>query len=843
MEDIDLVSVVDREVRAAIGQWSGELSTDRARELDYYNSEPFGNEVEGESQVVSSDVFDTVEGILPSLLRIFTASDDVVRFEPNGPEDEDAAKQQTEVCNYIFYRQNNGFLILYEWFKDALIQKNGIVKYWWEEKESKTKEEYKGLSEAQFQKLADDKDTKILEHTERADEDAEAELKTKFDGAVKQLDAQAQQAVGNPQALMQMAQMRQQMQQQYDSIKVPNLHDVKISVTKDVSKICIEAVPPEEFGISSHHKSTSIQDAPFCYHKSKKTISYLREMGCPESVIDEIGGGENDGRDFTPETLARDSITDQQSRPETTSDESMRQVWVTDCFLRVDFDGDGVAELRHIIKAGNAIWINEETDHINFASLTPIIMPHRWVGKSAAELVMADQFTKSVIWRQILNNLYLTNNPRKAVLSSSSGVAQANLDDLMNSRAGGIMREYVTGAIRSEDVPFVAGASFPMLQYIDAQKETRTGVSRYNQGTDADSLNKTARGIQMIQDASQQRIDLIARVFAETGVKDLMRGIAYMLSRYSSKAMTIRLRNKWVEVDPRNWKTQYDMSINVGLGSGNKDVQLAHLSAMGAKQIELMQTGKGYLVSDENVYNLYQKTAEAMGFKHPEIFVSDPKTVEKPQPQPDPAMMKIQAESEADKAKIQSNQQTRMFDAQTQKELAQFTSNAQMQLAQLAAQTQKELEQMRSQHQSQMEMFKANNELRDSGDKNQQAREQFEFDKQLEIDKARLDIELQKMKMDSDGDVDMAIQKVQNLVIKHEAKMSSMIEIDAAKRTESAKGEVVAHEESESAQSMATMHQQFIESVGQIIEALQSKKKVSMTMPDGRTATAEVATY
>jgi hypothetical protein len=180
-------------------------------------------------------------------------------------------------------------------------------------------------------------------------------------------------------------------------------------------------------------------------------------------------------------------------------------------------DGDGIDELRHIIKVGQAIWTNEECDHINFACITPIIMPHRWVGKSAAELVMADQFTKSVIWRQILNNLYLTNNPRKAVLSTPSGVVQANLDDLMNSRAGGIMREYVQGAIRNEETPFVAGQSFGMLEYIDAQKEVRTGQSRYNQGTDADSLNKTARGIQMIQQAGQQ---LAMRKEAATAAKD-----------------------------------------------------------------------------------------------------------------------------------------------------------------------------------------------------------------------------------------------------------------------------------------------------------------------------------
>jgi hypothetical protein len=701
MEERDLGSIIEREVAGAIGQWTGELADDRATELDYYNSEPFGNEVEGESQVVSSDVFDTVEGMLPSLLKIFTASDDVVYFEPNGPEDEEQAAQRTEVCNYVFYRQNNGFLILYEWFKDALIQKNGIVKYWWDENESRTEEEYQGLSEGQYIKLVSGKDVEVLEHSEYPD-DAEIELRqTKLQAALANLEKQ-------PLPPEQKAMMAQQIQQQLTAQPIPPLHDVKIRIVKDQSKICIEAIPPEEFGISQRHKCVSIQDTPFCYHRTKKTISMLREMGCPEDIIEQIGSGDQDMIDISPEVLARDRILDQKLSFGDPPDPSMREVVVTDAYIRIDWDGDGIAELRHVIKAGDAIWVNEECSHIPFAAITPIIMPHRWLGKSAAELVMADQFTKSVIWRQILNNLYLTNNPRKAVLSTASGVVQANLDDLMNNRAGGIMREYVQGAIRNEETPFVAGQSFPMLEYIDQQKEVRTGQSRYNQGTDADSLNKTARGIQMIQQAGQQRGDLIARIFAETGVKDLMRGISYMLSKYSTKAMTLRLRNKWVEVDPREWKTQFDMTINVGLGTGNKDVQLAHLSAMGEKQGQLMEMGKGYLVTDQNIYNLYKKMAEAMGFKHPEIFVSDPSSVQQPPPQPNPEMIKIQAEKDTDEKKIQSAQQTRVFDAQTQKEIESIKRETAVMLAQITADSNERLARAQMEHDARMKVFESN---------------------------------------------------------------------------------------------------------------------------------------
>lgn len=710
--DIELGSMIEQQVASSIGHWGAgwgisgtglgssatrqSLANQRAVALDYYDRKAFGNEIDGESQVISSDVLDTVEGILPSLVRIFTASDDAVQFQPQGPEDEDSAAQQTEIVNYVFYRQNNGYLILNQWFKDALIQNNGIVKYWWDEKETITTEEYEGLSEGQYLKFTHDEDYEILSMEEYEDETAKEQIEQQFQQMIGQIPP-------GPTQPLQIQLLAQQKP------PVPKLYDIKIRCTKDSSQVRIECVPPEEFGVTPNHKSVSLQGCPFCYHKRPITKSELRQMGCPEDIIAEAGSGAADGQQINTsvEVLARARFIDQIVSVPPAPQTSQQEILVTDCYFMVDCNGDGIDELRHIIKVGTQIWINEEAEHINFACITPIIMPHTWVGMSVAELVMADQFTKSVILRQMLNNLYLTNNPRKAVLSSASGVVQANLDDLMNSRAGGIMREYVPNAIRNEETPFVASAAFPMIEYIDAAKEVRTGVTRYNQGTDSDSLNKTARGINMIQQAGQQRIDMIARNFAETGVKDLMRGIVYMLSRYSSKEMTVRLRNKWVEVDPRDWKTQFDMTVNVGLGTGNKDQQLVHLNAMAAQQMEMMKEGRGYMVSDQNIYNLYKKQAEAMGFKHPELFVSDPASIppEAKQKPPPPELIKIQADSKEAQDKIASTEKIRGFDAETQKEIEAMKAHAQITMTQIQAQNQKEIEQMRMQHEAQLKVF------------------------------------------------------------------------------------------------------------------------------------------
>lgn len=710
IDDQTLPSIIEGEVARAIGHWDGSLSEARAQEFNYYYGKPFGNELEGESQVVSTDVADTVEGILPIILNIFTASDDVVRFDPNGPEDEEQAAQQSEVANYVFYRQNNGFLVMYEWFKDALIQKNGIVKYWWEEKTSRAKESYKGLTDGEYKMLVEGNENyielKVLEKQNRDDPNALMARDIMRQQIMTQAPPEAQ----------------PQLMAALEAQQIPQLWDCTVEIVKDVSQIRIQAIPPEEFGISAEHNCVSIQDTPFCYHRTQKSRSALREMGCPESILENVAPANEP--DITPEALARDKYLDDTYRNSGGPDKIMPSVWVTECFIRIDYDGDGIAELRHVIMVGREIWINEETDHINFAALTPIIMPHRWIGRSVSELVMDIQFTKSVIWRQMLNNLYLTNNPQKVVLSSSGGIVQANLDDLLTSRAGGILREYAPGAIRNIDTPFVAGNSFPMLEYMDSIKENRTGVTRYNQGTDSDSLNKTARGISLIQTAGAQRTNLIARIFAETGVKDLMRGIVYMLSKYGSKTMTLKLRNKWVDVDPREWKTQFNMTVNVGLGTGNRDIQLAHLNVIHQQQIELMKTGRGYMVSDENVYNLFKKSAEAMGFKHPEIFVADPERIppEAKKPPPDPAMVKAQMDAQEGQAKLQFNAQKEQLNAQTEKEIAQINSQTQIAIADRNNASAEKIAQMKIAAEGQLVVFEKNNEVRGAiTDQSQQA--------------------------------------------------------------------------------------------------------------------------
>lgn len=694
MEERDLLSRIKDEEQASLGYHTGELSGDRELALKYYLQFPFGNEVEGESEVVDSSVRDTVEWMLPSLLKVFVASGRIVEFEPVGAEDVEAADQASDAVNHIFWKQNNGFLVMYEWFKDALIEKNGIVKCGYETKASKKKETYEGLTDEQMAMLVQGDNIEVLAHTEYPDE---------------------QMAQQYEQIAMQAAQMGQPVPPQ------PMLHDVEIQISKEKGSVTIESVPPEEFLITPRHNSVLLQDCAFCEHRSRKTISDLTEMGFDPEKLELIGSDDDEFAEISGEYLVRRAYTEEQF-PEDERSGPSRPVWLREVYIKEDFDGDGITELRKVYVAGNQILENEETDIIPFASVTPNIMPHRFIGISTAEEVMDLQKIKSTLWREILNNLYLSNRPRKAVLASAGGMVQANLDDLLNHRVGGIVREYQPNAVRDIETRFVAGASFPMLEYIDQQRMNRTGVNQLTSGLDADSINKTARGAQLADNKSAEKVELVARIFAETGVKDLMRIILKMANKYVMREMMIRMHGRFVPVDPRNWDTEWDMTVNVGLGTGNKDQQLGHIQVIGQMQEKLLMAGKGHMITDKNLYGTGKKIVENAGYKHVEEFISDPAQQPPPQPPPDPEQMKQQAETERVKMKLQAEAQKvsaqgdvemAKEEMQAQKDLQIASVNAQkdIQIANMKIQAEKELQREKIRAEAEFRVFDANNDV------------------------------------------------------------------------------------------------------------------------------------
>ena len=577
----ELVTRIRGEITESLGYMGDTISHQREQAMQYYYGLPFGNEVEGRSQFVDSTVQDTIEWIKPSLMRVFASGDEMVKFTPHGPEDVEMAKQATDYVNYVFTKDNPGWEILYSWFTDALLSKNGIVKVWWEEYEEEEREEYRGLGDIELEALVSNPHVEVIEHSEYLEQD------------------------------------------------MP-VHDVVIKRGSYNGRVKIENVPPSEFLISRDAKS--IDEARFVCHRVKKTVSELREMYPDDNFdITDLGSGEDNVH--TSEREARFDFDSSSSFMfgESEMEEALRTYWLNESFLKTDYDGDGITELRKVCTVGDYVFANDAIDSVPFVSLTPIKIPHKFFGLSVADLVIPLQLMKSTLMRNLMDNMYNQNFGRYAVLEG-----QANLDDLLTQRPGGVVRVKSPNAVTPLVTPPLEPYSFQMLEYLDGVRESRAGVSRMSQGMNENALTShtTATAVNAVMTAAQSRVELIARNFAETGVKELMEVIYELLLKYQDKERVVMLRNQWIPVRPSAWKDKYDCTVSVALGNGNKDQQMAHLSQMLSFAGEAMKGGLR-IVNEQNMYNLGASLVKAMGFQNVDDYLTDPSQMPPEQEQPD----------------------------------------------------------------------------------------------------------------------------------------------------------------------------------------------------------------
>ena len=609
--DSEIASILQSEISSSLGYIGSDVTTQRQKSLEYYFGEPFGNEQEGRSQVVSTDVSDVIESILPTLLRTFAASDDVVRCDPVTAEDEEVAKQASDYLNYVFNKDNDGFVALYTLFKDALIQKNGIAKIYWNTSEKREQETYEKLSEDEYIMLIDEDGVEVKEHTEYADQDA-ITAKQKM---MEQTD--------DP-----------MLMQQIEDAPTPMLHDCVIVRIETYGKVKIETIPPEEFLIERRAKS--LQDANFIAHRTTATRTELIEAGFDEDIVNKLPSDVADK--YNEEKLARHRNLNYDF-DSNSGEASTDEITIFECYSRIDVEGDGIAKLRKVTMAGKGgyeILDNELCDSIPFISITPIMVPHRFFGRSVSEMTEDLQLIKSTVMRQILDNMYLTNNNRVAIMDG-----QVNLDDLLTNRPGGVVR--TKGSPGQVMMPMqtqtINQQAFPLLEYLDTVREQRTGITRYSQGMDADSLNKTATGVNVILSQAQMRVELIARIFAETGVKDMFTKIFELVVKHQDKERIIKIRNTFVPFRPMEWRNRCNISINVGLGTGSRDQQLAILNNIlqtQLKALELQGTPAGPMVNLRNIYNTLTKIVENAGLKNAGLFFTDPDVGMQQMPPPQP---------------------------------------------------------------------------------------------------------------------------------------------------------------------------------------------------------------
>lgn len=682
MSEDQLRAVTDGEMRQAVGYWSGKLANQRLKAMAYYLGEAKLDlsppEVEGRSSVVSPDVRNTIEAMLPQLMVKFCGGDSVVEFEPNKPGDEQKAAQATDYCNHCFFARNNGEKIAYTWMKDALLSKNGIIKVWWDTRSEETREEYLGLSDIELAQLLDDEEIEVTEQKSYPDED-DAEQRAQ---AIEQLTQQLQPALaaaqqGNPQAQQAVQQLQQQLAQ-IDQQPAKLLFDVTCKRKVPGGRIKVENVPPEEFLIS--RKAKSIADAGFVGHRVVRSASELQAMGYKN--IDQLTSDDS-AASLNMERIERLAYDDELAYLNTdtvsTLDPSQRLIWVTECYVRVDYDGDGIAELRKVVRAGNQILDNEIVDVCPFVDITPVPMPHKFFGLSVADLALEAQRIKTSILRAQLDNLYLSVNGRTFAVDG-----QVNMDDLLTSRPGGVVRIKQPGAVGMLDQGRGDGAAaMGMMEYMQGYLEDSTGWTRYNSGSDGDSLNQTATGVNQITNRADMRLDLIARNFAE-GFRNLFRLMLRLCSQYQSKEDVVKLRGEWVPVNPRDWRTGFDCVVNVGLGTGSKDQQVQHLMMLAQQQQFGLQIGSA---TPQNVYEAQKELAKALGFKNGDKFFSDPAKNPPPQ-QANPAQLQMQLEQ----AKAQGQMQIEQAKLQAQGQIEQMKAQIHLQLEQTKAQAQQQVD-------------------------------------------------------------------------------------------------------------------------------------------------------
>lgn len=632
MTEDRLKALVADEIHQSRAHDDAELRAKRTTALDYYLGKMSDIQPEvGRSSAVSRDVADTVGWMLPGIIRVFTASDRMAIAEPVGPEDEEFADQVTDTLNHVFSKDNDGYKILYEATWDSLVMKNGIVKVWWDDTPQERVSYHSGLSDDQHAMLVDSDEIEVLEHTENTEEQ-------------EAMDP----ASGMP-------------------IMLPvTTHDVKIKRQVDGGRIRVECIPPEDFLLSK--SATKIEGARFTGHTERKTRSELIEMGFDRKVVEGLAAG--------PDREETKLIRESQDDTFTTTDE-MTLVDYTEGYLRVDRDGDGVAEVVRCCYAGDRdggalldweVWDDEEV----FFDIPCNPLPHRFDAESIADETMDVQRIKTVLLRQALDNIYATNIPRQFVTGEI-----INPEELYSPSFGGVVFGKGGATMTPMAVPFVADKAFEAISYQDQVIERRTGVSRSTMALDPETLtNQTATAVQAQKDASYSQVELVARNQAELGWKRVFRAILKLIVKHQDKPRTLRLRGKWVEIDPRSWNADMDITINVGLGTGSRDRDMAMLQGVIVNQTQLVDRLQAGGLGEEAIdmlipiRNALVKMAESAGVKTPEQFFPDvspeaitalKEKVKAQASQPDPVaqakMAEMQANQQADAAKFQFEQQ------------------------------------------------------------------------------------------------------------------------------------------------------------------------------------------
>lgn len=699
MDDNELAALCAGHEQRSVGYFDSEIATEQANAINYY----YGKmddlpALDGCSSVVDHTVAIQVDNAVAAVLKPFVSADEVVSFSAKEQGKEEEAEQATEYVNYVINCDNSGFLIFHDWFKDALLAKIGVVKVWWEDQ---TKNEIKTLG-------------------------------------ANVLDLEAYRASD------------QYLSEQDNG---DGTYAVDMQHEKPDGRVRIEGIPPEEFLITPFTRS--IDESPYSAHRpSNYTRSDLLELGFDEDIVAGLPAfAQAKNTEAREQARWRDEGWYTSTQDAVSNDPSRDVIGVIDEYVRVDYDGDGIAELRRVIRVNDVILFNEETDEAPFALLCPCPMPHKVYGRSVADQSTEGQKVATAITRQVLDNLYKSNNPRPVVGDRAVKEDGSTWDDINDSSPGAAIRVREADQLDWATVPFTAGNSFNMLEYIALGVEEQTGFQRKGNGLNPETLKKnspdTATQASIEENSKNERAEMVARIFAETGVKRLFRLVLKLLVAHQPSARTVRLRNQWVNMDPSGWNPDMDLTTSVGLGVGNKAEQIAQADSVLATMAELQQTPFAYLIDAEKVHAALKRKFVATGIKNVDDYLNDPKQVQAPPPQPDPDMAKVQAQAQLQGQKQQGDQAAAMAEHQ----LAQTKAEAAHQLEMEKAAAKANLDLQIAQGQAALAQAKAEFEARLAL---QESAQQAQIDMlRLQLDAAKADhaagLNEQKIKQNRPG--------------------------------------------------------------------------------------------
>ena len=624
MKDDELEGIIASLIESATDYIDLQEAPDRVQASNYYNGLPFGNEEDGRSQVVSYDVRDTISLMLPQIMRTFFGSERVVEFVPRQPEDVVSAQQATDFVNQIVLGQDNpAFSICYNAIKDSLVKRIGVIRIDWERREEVSYEEFTGLDDQGLEAVLTDSDKEATS------------VESYPDPSFQPPPPQEQQFSPDGQPIVQPA------------MEAPNLHDVVVRQTNIDGNIVLDALPPEEFLID--RRARSVEDSAIVAHRRYLSVSELVQMGYDYEEMLDLAGDEDEFGTNT-EFLARHPISNYADSE--TSGESNRKVLYIEAYAKVDFDGDGISELRRFCCAGthHKLLHHSPVNELPFIVFNGYPEPHVWKGQSVADLLMDVQKIKSMVMRNMLDSLAKSIHPDTEVVEG-----QVNTDDVLSNKVGKVIRTRAPGMIRELNKEFSGREAFPMLDYLDSVKEDRTGMSKASMGLNPDALqSSTKAAVSATVAASQAQIELLCRIYAENGMKPLFKKILKLLHSHQDKERMVRLRNEWIPIDPKYWDVGMDVSVNVALGLGTTEERMMMLSGLAAKQEAILkeQGPENPLVNFKQYHATLTKMTELSGFKDTQTFWTDPATYQAPPPpEPQPTPDEIFAQAQADKVR------------------------------------------------------------------------------------------------------------------------------------------------------------------------------------------------